>query len=212
MKRERYGLWYKHPSNLITTPQMALMTRKEGIEAYGLYMHFADTLHSVGGFIEYDFNDICLMLGYTKKNIKAKLGRVLNDYDLFDFDEDEDGIEMIGLERLKEDVEALQKHKINGSMGGLKRAENYRNKQEEEEEQQKEQENKEEIIIKNEAVKEEVKEHQSIKLPSWFSEQSTQRQKESVRHMISEGKFNEKGLLGEKMKQMMIEHINGKMR
>ena len=61
MKREIYGLWYKHPSNLITTPQMALMTRKEGIEAYGLYMHFADTLHSVGGFIEYDFNDICLM-------------------------------------------------------------------------------------------------------------------------------------------------------
>ena len=209
MNREIYGLWYKHPSNLITTPQMALMTRKEGIEAYGLYMHFADTLHSVGGFLKYDFNDICLMLGYTKKNIKAKLGRVLNDYDLFDFIE-EDGIEMIGLQRLKEDIEALSKHKINGSKGGRKRAENYRNKQEEK--QQKEQENKEEIIIKNEAVKEEVKEHQSIKLPSWFSEQSTQRQKESVRHMISEGKFNEKGLLGEKMKQMMIEHINGKMR
>ena len=209
MNREIYGLWYKHPSNLITTPQMALMTRKEGIEAYGLYMHFADTLHSVGGFLKYDFNDICLMLGYTKKNIKAKLGRLLNDYDLFDFIE-EDGIEMIGLQRLKEDIEALSKHKINGSKGGRKRAENYRNKQEEK--QQKEQENKEEIIIKNEAVKEEVKEHQSIKLPSWFSEQSTQRQKESVRHMISEGKFNEKGLLGEKMKQMMIEHINGKMR
>ena len=202
MKREIYGLWYKHPSNLITTPQMALMTRKEGIEAYGLYMHFADTLHSVGGFLKYDFNDICLMLGYTKKNIKAKLGRVLNDYDLFDFIE-EDGIEMIGLQRLKEDIEALSKHKINGSKGGRKRAENYRNKQEEK--QQKEQENKEEIIIKNEAVKEEVKEHQSIKLPSWFSEQSTQRQKESVRHMISEGKFKEKGERGEKMKQMMID-------
>jgi hypothetical protein len=52
MNREIYGLWYKHPSNLITTPQMALMTRKEGIEAYGLYMHFADTLHSVGGFLK----------------------------------------------------------------------------------------------------------------------------------------------------------------
>ena len=133
MKREIYGLWYKHPSNLITTPQMALMTRKEGIEAYGLYMHFADTLHSVGGYIKYDFNDICLMLGYTKKNIKAKLGRVLNDYDLFDFDEDEDGIETIGLERLRDDIEALAKHKINGAKGGKKRAENYRNKQEEEE-------------------------------------------------------------------------------
>ena len=128
----------------------------------------------------------------------------------FDFDEDEDGIEMIGLERLKEDVEALQKHKINGSMGGLKRAENYRNKQEEE--QQKEQENKEEIIIKNEAVKEEVKEHQSIKLPSWFLEHPIKRQKESVRHMMSRGIFKEKGERGEKMKQMMIEHINGKMR
>jgi hypothetical protein len=211
MNREIYGLWYKHPSNLITTPQMALMTRKEGIEAYGLYMHFADTLHSVGGFLKYDFNDICLMLGYTKKNIKAKLGRVLNDYDLFDFDEDKDGIEIISLQRLRDDIEALAKHKINGSKGGRKRAENYRNKQEEEEEEEEEEE-QEEIIRGNEAVKEEVKEHQSIKLPSWFSEQSTQRQKESVRHMISEGKFNEKGLLGEKMKQMMIEHINGKMR
>ena len=131
MKKEIYSLWYKHPSQLINTPQMSLMVRKEGIEAYGLYMHLADTLHLVGGFQEYDFNDICLMLGYTKKNIKAKLGRVINDYKLFDFYTNEDGIEMIGLERLKEDIEALSKHKINGAKGGKKRAENYRKKQEE---------------------------------------------------------------------------------
>ena len=201
MKRETYGLWYKHNSNLITTPSMALMTRKEGIESYGLYMHFADTLHSVGGFIKYDFNDICLMLGYTKKNIKAKLGRVLNDYDLFDFDEDEDGIEMIGLQRLRDDIEALAKHKINGAKGGKKRAENHRKKQQEEQE---------EIIRGNEAVKEEVKEYQSLELPSWFLEHPIKRQKESVRHMISEGIFKEKGERGEKMKQMMIEHIKSK--
>jgi hypothetical protein len=133
MKNEIYSLWYKHPSQLINTPLMSLMVRKEGIESYGLYMHLADTLHLVGGFQEYDFNDICLMLGYTKKNIKAKLGRVINDYKLFDFYTNDDGIEMIGLERLKEDIEALSKHKINGAKGGKKRAENYRNKQEEEE-------------------------------------------------------------------------------
>ena len=97
-------------------------------------MHFADTLHIVGGYQKYDVNDICLMLGYTKKNIKAKLNRVLNDYNLFDFYE-EDGIEMIGLQRLRDDVEALAKHKINGAKGGKKRAENYRNKQEEEQEE-----------------------------------------------------------------------------
>ena len=113
---------------------MSLMINKEGIEAYGLYMHFADTLHIVGGYQKYDVNDICLMLGYTKKNIKAKLNRVLNDYNLFDFYE-EDGIEMIGLQRLRDDVEALAKHKINGAKGGKKRAENYRNKQEEEQEE-----------------------------------------------------------------------------
>ena len=79
---------------------MSLMINKEGIEAYGLYMHFADTLHIVGGYQKYNFNDICLMLGYTKKNIKAKLGRVLNDYDLFDFHE-EDGIEMIGITKIE---------------------------------------------------------------------------------------------------------------
>ena len=113
---------------------MSLMINKEGIEAYGLYMHFADKLHIVGGYQKYDVNDICLMLGYTKKNIKAKLNRVLNDYDLFDFIE-EDGIEMIGLQRLRDDIEALAKHKLNGAKGGKKRAENYRNKQEEEQEE-----------------------------------------------------------------------------
>jgi hypothetical protein len=106
------------------------MINKEGIEAYGLYMHFADTLHIVGGYQKYDVNDICLMLGYTKKNIKAKLDRVLNDYDLFDFIE-EDGIEMIGLQRIRDDIEALAKHKINGAKGGKKKAENHRKKQEE---------------------------------------------------------------------------------
>ena len=136
MRNEIYSLWYKHPSNLITTPKMSLMIHKEGIEAYGLYMHLADTLHVVGGFQEYDFNDICLMLGYTKKNIKAKLGRVINDYKLFDFYTDEDGIEMIGLNRLKEDIEALSKHKINGAKGGKKRAENYRKKQQEDVEEE----------------------------------------------------------------------------
>ena len=73
MKNEIYSLWYKHPSQLINTPLMSLMVRKEGIESYGLYMHLADTLHLVGGFQEYDFNDICLMLGYTKKNIKLNI-------------------------------------------------------------------------------------------------------------------------------------------
>ena len=134
MKNEIYSYWYKQPSQLINTPSMSLMINKEGIEAYGLYMHFADTLHIVGGYQKYDVNDICLMLGYTKKNIKAKLNRVLNDYDLFDFIE-EDGIEMIGLQRLRDDIEALAKHKINGAKGGKKRAENYRNKQEEEQEE-----------------------------------------------------------------------------
>ena len=196
MKNEIYSYWYKHPSQLINTPNMSLMINKEGIEAYGLYMHFADTLHIVGGYQKYDVNDICLMLGYTKKNIKAKLNRVLNDYNLFDFYE-EDGIEMIGLQRLRDDVEALSKHKINGAKGGKKRAENYRNKQEE-------------VIRGNEAVKEEVKEYQSLELPSWFLEHPIRRQKESVRHMISEGVFEKKGERGERMKQMMIEHIKSK--
>ena len=134
MKNEIYSYWYRHPSQLINTPSMSLMINKEGIEAYGLYMHFADKLHIVGGYQKYNFNDICFMLGYTKKNIKAKLGRVLNDYDLFDFIE-EDGIEMIGIQRLRDDIEALTKRKINSSKGGKKRAENYHKKQEEEQEE-----------------------------------------------------------------------------
>ena len=120
-----YGIWYKHQSNLINTPQMALMSRKEGIEAYGLYMQFSDTLHTIGGYTEYNFDDICLMLGHTKKLIKAKLNRVMNEYNLFDFYTDEDGIEYIGLEHLKEDIEALNKQRVNGAKGGRKRAENY---------------------------------------------------------------------------------------
>ena len=47
-----------------------------------------------------------------------------------------DGIEMIGLNRLKEDIEALSKHKINGAKGGKKRAENYRKKQQEDVEEE----------------------------------------------------------------------------
>jgi len=134
MKNEIYSYWYRHPSQLINTPSMSLMINKEGIEAYGLYMHFADKLHIVGGYQKYNFDDICFMLGYTKKNIKAKLGRVLNDYDLFDFIE-EDGIEMIGLQRLRDDIEALTKRKINSSKGGKKRAENHQKKKEEEQEE-----------------------------------------------------------------------------
>ena len=134
MKNEIYSYWYRHPSQLINTPSMSLMINKEGIEAYGLYMHFADNLHIVGGYQKYNFDDICFMLGYTKKNIKAKLGRVLNDYDLFDFIE-EDGIEMIGIQRLRDDIEALTKRKINSSKGGKKRAENHQKKKEEEQEE-----------------------------------------------------------------------------
>jgi len=187
MRNEIYSLWYKHPSNLITTPKMSLMIHKEGIEAYGLYMHLADTLHVVGGFQEYDFNDICLMLGYTKKNIKAKLGRVINDYKLFDFYTDEDGIEMIGLNRLKEDIEALSKHKINGAKGGKKRAENYRNKQAG-------------IKKHNEADEEMI-------LPNKFLEETVEQQENIVRHMESIGKFSKNGERGIKLKNLMIEHI-----
>lgn len=106
---------------------MAYMIRLEGIESYGLYMQFADMLHTIGGYQEYDLKKISLMLGHTKKNIKAKLERVINDYELFEFYTEEDGIEMIGLERLKEDIASLNKHKENGAKGGRKRAENYRN-------------------------------------------------------------------------------------
>ena len=186
MRNEIYSLWYKHPSNLITTPKMSLMIHKEGIEAYGLYMHLADTLHVVGGFQEYDFNDICLMLGYTKKNIKAKLGRVINDYKLFDFYTDEDGIEMIGLNRLKEDIEALSKHKINGAKGGKKRAENYRNKKE---------------GIKNKQVGDKVK------LSESFLNKSIQEQENLVRYWESNGSFSKDGERGIMMRNLMIEHI-----
>ena len=186
MKNEIYSLWYKHPSQLINTPQMSLMVRKEGIESYGLYMHLADTLHLVGGFQEYDFNDICLMLGYTKKNIKAKLGRVINDYKLFDFYTNDDGIEMIGLERLKEDIEALSKHKINGAKGGKKRAENYRNKKE---------------GIKNKQVGD------KIKLPESFLNKSIQEQENLVRYWESNGSFSKDGERGIMTRKLMIEHI-----
>ena len=54
MKNEIYSYWYRHPSQLINTPSMSLMINKEGIEAYGLYMHFADKLHIVGGYQKYD--------------------------------------------------------------------------------------------------------------------------------------------------------------
>ena len=128
MKNDLYSIWYKHSSNITNSPQMAYMIRLEGIESYGLYMQFADTLHTVGGYLEYDFKKIFLMLGHTKKNIKAKLERVINDYELFEFYTDEDGKEMVGLERLKEDIASLNKHKENGAKGGRKRAENYRNK------------------------------------------------------------------------------------
>ena len=186
MKNEIYSLWYKHPSQLINTPLMSLMVRKEGIESYGLYMHLADTLHLVGGFQEYDFNDICLMLGYTKKNIKAKLGRIINDYKLFDFYTNDDGIEMIGLERLKEDIEALSKHKINGAKGGKKRAENYRNKKE---------------GIKNKQVGD------KIKLPESFLNESIQEQENLVRYWESNGSFSKHGERGIMTRKLMIEHI-----
>jgi len=128
MNNELYGIWYKHPSNITNSPQMAYMIRLDGIESYGLYMQFADMLHTVGGYQEYDFKKISLMLGHTKKNIKAKLERVINDYQLFEFYTDDDGKEMVGLERLKKDIASLNKHKENGAKGGKKRAENYRNK------------------------------------------------------------------------------------
>ena len=128
MNNELYGIWYKHPSNITNSPQMAYMIRLDGIESYGLYMQFADMLHTIGGYQEYDFKKISLMLGHTKKNIKAKLERVINDYQLFEFYTDDDGKEIVGLERLKKDIASLNKHKENGAKGGKKRAENYRNK------------------------------------------------------------------------------------
>ena len=123
-----FSLWYKQPSMLTNTPQIALMIRKEGYEAYGLYIAFADSLHLIGGYKDYDFENISLILNCTKKLIKAKLKRVLIEYKLFDFYTDDDGIEMIGLQRVKDDIDAMNKSKQDGAKGGLKRAENARNR------------------------------------------------------------------------------------
>ena len=127
-KQQIFSLWYKQPSMLTNTPQIALMIRKEGYEAYGLYIAFADSLHLIGGYKDYDFENISLILNCTKKLIKAKLKRVLIEYKLFDFYTDDDGIEMIGLQRVKDDIDAMNKSKQDGAKGGLKRAENARNR------------------------------------------------------------------------------------
>ena len=58
-----------------------------------------------------------------------KLKRVLDDYNLFDYYVDDNGVEMIGLQRVKEDVETLTKRKLDGKKGGLKRAKNQAEKQ-----------------------------------------------------------------------------------
>ena len=42
---------------------------------------------------------------------------------------------MIGIQRLRDDIEALTKRKINSSKGGKKRAENHQKKKEEEQEE-----------------------------------------------------------------------------
>ena len=126
------GVWYKHQNNLLSTPYMALMKNNEGIEGYGVYMQLSDTLHSIGGYVEYNPDKICDMLNYTTKLIKAKLKRVMSDYNLFDFYVDDDGIEYIGLESLREAIESLTRRKINGAKGGRKRAENLKNKVSEE--------------------------------------------------------------------------------
>lgn len=197
MNNELYGIWYKHSSNITSSPQMAYMIRLEGIESYGLYMQFADTLHTVGGYQEYDFKKIFLMLGHTKKNIKAKLERVINDYELFEFYTDEDGKEMVGLERLKEDIASLNKHKENGAKGGRKRAENYRNKSLKQVEKP----------VTNNPETSEISANNELKLPEWFLRQTNFRQKESVNHMVSENKFKSEGERGARMLEMMIKHI-----
>ena len=140
MGNEIFSLWYKQPAMLTSFPEMALMIKKEGVEGYGLYMIFADSLHVSGGYRENNFDDISLVLDCSKKKIKMKLKRVLDDYNLFDFYVD-DGVEMIGLQRVKEDVETLTKRKLDGKKGGLKRAKNLaetkakiKNKYEEEDE------------------------------------------------------------------------------
>jgi len=124
MGNEIFSLWYKQPAMLTSFPEMALMIKKEGVEGYGLYMIFADSLHVSGGYRENNFDDISLVLDCSKKKIKMKLKRVLDDYNLFDYYVDDNGFEMIGLQRVKEDVETLTKRKLNGKKGGLKRAEN----------------------------------------------------------------------------------------
>jgi uncharacterized protein YdaU (DUF1376 family) len=176
---------------------MAYMIRLEGIESYGLYMQFADTLHTVGGYLEYDFKKISLMLGHTKKNIKPKLEIVINDYELFEFYTDEDGKEMVGLERLKEDIASLNKHKNNGAKGGRKRAENYRNKalKKVEKPETKKSESSE-ISINNE-----------LKLPEDFLRDSIDVQKFKINEMVKAGKFKKKGERGERMLEMCVKHI-----
>jgi uncharacterized protein YdaU (DUF1376 family) len=203
MNNELYGIWYKHPSNITNSPLMAYMIRLEGIESYGLYMQFADMLHTIGGYQEYDFKKISLMLGHTKKNIKAKLERVINDYQLFEFYTDDDGIEMIGLERLKEDIASLNKHKINGAKGGNKRAKNYRDKQEQIEPVI---ENIETVTSKADAPSE-IYTNDDLKLPEAFLRDSIELQKIKVKQMFKDGKFKSKGERGVKILEMMIKHI-----
>ena len=128
MGNEIFSLWYKQPAMLTSFPEMALMIKKEGVEGYGLYMIFADSLHVSGGYRENNFDDISLVLDCSKKKIKMKLKRVLDDYNLFDYYVDYNGVEMIGLQRVKEDVETLTKRKLDGKKGGLKRAKNQAEK------------------------------------------------------------------------------------
>ncbi|MDA9317131.1 hypothetical protein N9Q58_04365 [Polaribacter sp.] len=197
MKNDLYSIWYKHSSNITSSPQMAYMIRLEGIESYGLYMQFADTLHTVGGYLEYDFKKIPLMLGHTKKNIKAKLERVINDYELFEFYTDEDGKEMVVLERLKEDIASLNKHKENGAKGGRKRAENYRNKSLKQVEKP--------VAEKSEIT--EISFNNELKLPEEFLRDSIDVQKSKINEMVKAGEFKKKGERGARMLEMMIKHI-----
>ena len=129
MRNEIFSLWYKQPTMLTSLPEMSLMIKREGFEGYGLYMIFADSLHISGGYREYNFDDISLVLDCNRKLIKSKLKKILYDYDLFDFYVDDDGVEMIGLQRVREDVETLTKQKLNGAKGGRKRARNQAEKQ-----------------------------------------------------------------------------------
>ena len=197
MKNDLYSIWYKHSSNITSSPQMAYMIRLEGIESYGLYMQFADTLHTVGGYLEYDFKKISLMLGYTKKNIKAKLERVINNYELFEFYTDEDGKEVVGLERLKKDIASLNKHKENGAKGGRKRAENYRNKSLK-------------PVEKPVSQKQETSEisfNDELKLPEEFLRDSIDMQKFKIIEMVKAGKFKKMGERGARMLEMCVKHI-----